>query len=103
MEHNILQNGDVLEINLSGRFTFTDNKIFSPIIDGITASQYKRVVVDLGLVDFIDSAALGILLLIRDKCEKASTSLTLVNPRGQVKHMFDVSRFNDLFRIEERE
>lgn len=103
MEHNILQNGDVLEINLSGRFTFADNKIFSTIIDEISASQYKKVVVDLGLVDFIDSAALGILLLIRDKCEKSSTNLSLLNPRGQVKHMFDVSRFNDLFRIEQRD
>jgi anti-anti-sigma factor len=100
MDHNVTTSGENLELRLSGKFTFADNKSFTNILDDISQSSYKNVVIDLASVEFIDSAALGILLLTRDKCEKSSTALLLRNPRGQVKQMFDISRFNDLFRIE---
>jgi len=97
MEHNAISSGDSLELALSGKFTFADNKTFNDVIDEI--ESYKNIVIDMGKVDFIDSAALGILLLMRDKCEKSATSLEIRNPKGQVKQMFDISRFGDLFNI----
>jgi anti-anti-sigma factor len=100
MDHNAIKNGDELELSLNGKFTFADNKTFTHIFDQISGRIFKRVIIDLSGVEFIDSAALGILLLARDKCEKSETSLTLKNPKGQVKQMFDISRFNDLFKIE---
>jgi anti-anti-sigma factor len=100
MDHNAIKNGDALELSLNGKFTFADNKVFANIFDQIAGRSFKRVVIDLSGVEFIDSAALGILLLARDKCEKSETALTLKNPKGQVKQMFDISRFNDLFKIE---
>jgi anti-anti-sigma factor len=102
MEHRHITSGDLIELILKGRFTFTDNKTFSGLLEGISNQEYKKVVIDLEGVDFIDSAALGILLLARDRCEKASVSLTLRNPVGQVKQMFKISKFNELFKIEER-
>jgi anti-anti-sigma factor len=101
MEHTTVQTGDSVAINLAGRFTFADNKVFGGVINDIVATQCKKLIIDLSLVEFIDSAALGILLLIRDKCEKSQVILALKNPQGQVKHMFEVSRFNDLFKIED--
>lgn len=101
MEHQQNVNGKELKIDLRGKFTFADNKVFSEILDEIANSNFDDVVIDLGEVEFIDSAALGILLLARDKCVKSATNLELRNPRGQVKQMFDISRFNDLFQINE--
>ena len=100
MEHSAVVNGDSLEVSLNGKFTFADNKTFNVFLDDITRGKHKRVVINLAGVDFIDSAALGILLLTRDRCDKASASLVVRNPRGQVKQMFDISRFSELFRIE---
>lgn len=100
MEHNTIASGDSLELALSGKFTFADNKVFNEVIDDVPT--YKKIIVDLARVDFIDSAALGILLLLRDKCEKSETRLALKNPKGQVKQMFDISRFGDLFNIEQK-
>ena len=100
MEHSANANGDALELALSGKFTFADNKAFNRLIGDVPT--YKKIIVDLAQVDFIDSAALGVLLLLRDKCEKSSTLLALKNPKGQVKQMFDISRFGDLFDIEHK-
>ncbi len=100
MEHNAISSGDSLELTLTGKFTFADNKVFNAIMDEI--ASYKKIIIDLAKVEFIDSAALGILLLVRDKCDKTSTNLLLKNPKGQVKQMFDISRFGDLFNIENR-
>ncbi len=100
MEHNVVSSGDSLELNLAGKFTFADNKVFNSILEEIQA--YKKIIIDLANVEFIDSAALGILLLVRDKCDKTSTNLLLRNPKGQVKQMFDISRFSDLFTIEHK-
>ncbi len=101
MEHTAIINKDELKLSLEGKFTFADSKSFNEILKDISNSTYKKVIIDLGSVDFIDSAALGILLLARDKCDKSSTSLVVRNPKGQVRQMFDISRFSDLFKIEQ--
>ncbi len=100
MEHKLVNKGDALELNIKGKFTFADNKTFSEILDDIANNNYKHFTINLDGVEFIDSAALGILLLARDKCVKSATNLLLRNPKGQVKQMFDISRFSDLFQIE---
>jgi HptB-dependent secretion and biofilm anti anti-sigma factor len=100
MEHKLVNNGDTLELSLKGKFTFADNKAFSEVLDDVANNNYKHFTINLDGVEFIDSAALGILLLARDKCVKTATNLLLKNPKGQVKQMFDISRFNDLFQIE---
>lgn len=100
MEYLTTGSGDIFELALKGKFTFSDNKVYSGFLQEIENSQYKKVVVDLKSVEFIDSAALGLLLLTRDKCDRAGISLVLRNPQGQVKQMFDISRFGDLFTIQ---
>ncbi len=99
MEHSSVKTGDSLELSLSGKFTFSDNRAFNNILEDIERRIFKKVVIDLKGVDFIDSAALGILLLTRDKCDRTSTQLLIKNPRGQVQQMFDISRFSDLFKV----
>lgn len=101
MEHSAVVNGDLLEVSLNGKFTFADNKTFNSFLEEIGRGKHKRVVINLAGVDFIDSAALGILLLTRDKCDKTATNLVVRNPKGQVKQMFEISRFSELFRIEQ--
>jgi len=100
MEHSVVVNGDLLELSLSGKFTFSDNKAFNNFLDEIGKNSYKKVIIDLNGVEFIDSAALGILLLTRDRCERNKTKLLVKNPKGQVRRMFDISRFSDLFQVE---
>jgi anti-anti-sigma factor len=100
MEHSFIRDGVSVELFLNGRFTYADNKAFLSFLDGVATDSYKKITIDLKGVEFIDSAALGILLLTKDKCTKASIDLVLRRPQGQVDQMFRISRFNELFAIE---
>ena len=103
MEYSLITKKNTLEFNLGGKFTFSDNKIFNLFFEEISTQAYKQIIIDLAKLEFIDSAALGLLLLTREKCEKTSTTLTLRNPKGQVNHIFIISRFKDLFMIESQD
>ena len=50
---------------------------------------------------FIDSAGLGMLLLARDEGKRKNLDVCLRRPRGQVKRMLEVARFDTMFTIEE--
>jgi anti-anti-sigma factor len=100
MEYSKSTKGELLEVSLSGKFTFMDTAAYNDFLQESVEGMYKSVSIDLSEVEFIDSAALGLLLLTRDKCDQQKVDLYLKNPTGQVKQMFDISRFSELFNIE---
>lgn len=87
------------ELIMSGQFTFSDNLTFRDMLDDVTKDSISSLIVDVSSIEFIDSAALGMFLLLRDFATKKHISLTLKQPQGQVKKIFDVSRFEQLFKI----
>lgn len=100
MEFTKVFNGDCCEVTMKGKFTFADHKEFKSILALLGENKVNSIVLHFSGVEFIDSAALGILLLTRDETLKHSKSLTITNPVGQVKKMFEISRFYELFSIQ---
>ncbi len=92
------RNGQLI-IEVTGDFTFAFYEQYTEALDEIKNSAVSHVAVDLKGVSFIDSSALGLLLLTREECEEQGKELTLLNPKGKVKEMIDISQFNDLFSI----
>jgi anti-anti-sigma factor len=88
-----------LDVTLTGSFTFNDHQNYREILQKIEEGDVHKVVLHLQQVDFIDSAALGMLLLAQDAIEHHNKSLVLSGAVGQVKKMFDLARFEDLFTI----
>ena len=88
-----------LTVSMKGKFTFSDHVMFKDIMNDIKTEPVKRVIFNLEAIEFVDSAALGMLLLARDKAEDSSVTLILKHPKGQVEKMFRVSRFYELFTI----
>jgi anti-anti-sigma factor len=93
--------GGHLIARLSGQFIFTDHAKFKQVLTSVEDSKTSKVTIDFAGVEFIDSAGLGMLLLLRDTCEKQKKSLTLTHPKGQVKKVFNISKFEHLFTLEE--
>ena len=99
MEHVIQERDGTLEISLRGQFTISDAKLFTDILARLESKAYTKIILDLSEVKFIDSAALAKLLLLREKAQKVKAELILARPQGQVMHMLELSRFNELFSI----
>lgn len=101
MEYTKTNNGNVFNVVLRGKFTFSDHKGFKELFDFFENKDMNRMEIDITNVEFVDSAALGLLLLARDEANKTSKTLQIKGPNGQVKKMFEISRFYELFDIVE--
>lgn len=93
--------GNRLTIRLEGRFDFSTHRAFREAIKNAVANPaIKEVVLDLLKAEYIDSSALGMLLLSRENCTGAGKSIRITNPRGTVKEVLHIASFEKLFTIE---
>ena len=99
MEYTKEIHDQVCTVTLHGKFTFSDHQTFKQFIGMLPEGSFRQFALSMENLVFVDSAALGILLLLRDECERAGVTLVLKNPVGQVKKMFEISRFYDLFTV----
>lgn len=90
-----------LSAHLSGQFIFSDHTKFREILNAAEDDTTQTIRIDFSGIEFIDSAGLGMLLLLRDICIKSGKRLILARPRGQVKKVFDISKFEHLFSIDQ--
>lgn len=87
-------------IALNGRFDFDSHRIFRDSYEALLKDQNTREIeIDLDRVDYLDSSALGMLLLLREKAAMANKSLALANSHGMVQQVLDVANFNKLFTL----
>ena len=104
MEYTVInqteQPGD-MQVLLSGQFTFADNFKFKQILELLEDAQVKALTLHFGGIDFIDSAGLGMLLLMRDECQIRSVALSIIATHGQVQKIFTISKFDQLFSMSE--
>lgn len=86
---------DVLHIDITGRFDFNCHQEFRAVYE---TSEARRFVVNLKDVDYLDSSALGMLLLLRERSED-SGPVRIVNCRPAVRHILEIAHFNAIFAI----
>jgi anti-anti-sigma factor len=87
-------------IALAGPFTFKDHHSFRALLDLLKASDTARYVLDLSRLEFLDSAALGMLLIADDEARGAGRSLTLRRPPTQIARLMELAAMDTLFTIE---
>lgn len=88
-------------LSLEGRFDFHSHRDFRSAYETILSnSNVREIVVDFGRVDYLDSSALGMLLLLREKAESNGKKVRLANLSGSVKQVLEIANFGKLFTIE---
>jgi anti-anti-sigma factor len=92
--------GGSMVLRLAGRFDFTTrNEFMARAGDAIAQAQASEIRIDMGAVEYIDSSALGMLLMMRDMVKKSGKSVSLVGARGIVRQVLDTAQFERLFTI----
>lgn len=100
MQANVIKDGAKAVIKLSGRFDFNTHREFRNVADPLMADDAVRnVVIDFGGVDYLDSSALGMLLMLRDKASTSAKEIELAGVKGNVKQVLDIANFSKLFKI----
>ena len=95
---NTTGDGKEATIKISGRFDFSQNQAFRSALED-TGASVQKFVVDLGGTDYVDSSALGMLLVLRDKVGGQKDHVKIVNVNPEVKKILTIANFGQLFAI----
>jgi len=94
---NVSDDGNSVLITIDGRFDFNAHHDFRNIYrNEKTDSAYT---IDMSKTDYIDSSALGMLLLLREHAGNESANITISGCSDDIKKIFAISNFEKLFTI----
>ena len=95
--YQLTEKDGVFRLTLFGRLTYNDHNEMKKVIQFFKEVQSKRVVIDMSRLTFIDSSAIGILLILAEELRKFDGVMAIDNPQGQVARVLTVAKILDLF------
>lgn len=90
--------GKELTIKIQGRFDFSAHQEFREAYEK-TQESPEEYIVDMKETTYLDSSALGMLLLLRDHAGGDSSHIKIANCNPDVKKILTISNFEQLFTI----
>jgi anti-anti-sigma factor len=87
-------------VSLDGRFDFGTRKAFKETVEQV-AEDKSPVILDLEHVSFVDSSALGLLVICHQNLKKKQIPLYLVHPQPYVKQVLDLANIGKMIPIYE--
>jgi anti-anti-sigma factor len=100
MQTSLKQESGVATISMVGRFDFNTHRDFRAAYEPLISDETCRTItLDLSRVDYLDSSALGMLLMLRDKMGGCGKDVVLTGVMGNVKQVLEIANFSKLFRI----
>lgn len=91
------QDGKTLTIRIDGRFDFGLQNEFRGSYESTTADEY---VVDMHNTEYMDSSALGMLLMMREHAGGSVAKITLKDCSKDIRTILSVANFQNLFHID---
>lgn len=86
-------------IAIDQRFDFSLHQQFREAYKSVT-NQGLKYILDLSQAEYMDSSALGMILLLKDHVQLYSGSLTISKPSETVKKILEIAQFQRLMTIE---
>ena len=98
VDTNISNDGNKVTISVAGKFDFQLYDAFKASYSATNGTGVEYIV-DFSKTDYLDSSALGMLLLLREHAGGESSNITISHPSAEVKKALDVANFEKLFVI----
>src|SRR6056297_3565112 len=90
--------GQTLIIHIEGRFDFSTHQAFRDAYEH-GDQDVSAYVIDMSNATYLDSSALGMLLLLRDYAGGDSARIVIENCNSDVRRILSISNFEQLFNI----
>ncbi len=91
---------DQLTISVSGRFDYSTHRDFRACYENVPIEGI-RLILDLSHANYMDSSALGMMLLLKEHAEKSNAqAFTIRKPSPAILKILEVANFDKLLRIE---
>ncbi|MFH1964690.1 MAG: STAS domain-containing protein [Acidobacteriota bacterium] len=105
MKIDVRQKDEIIILDVQGRFVTTAAKeIFGKSMDQVIADGWKKVLLDLTGVEWIDSRGIGELVSTLRMAKKFGVAVKLLRVGDRVKHVLSISQILpllDIYEIEE--
>lgn len=99
MDIKITSGNGLVAIHLDGRFDFGARRAFAAARDKALANDGRHIQVKFTGVDYVDSAALGMLLILREKAHSTGKSVSIADCSDPVRQLIRVANFERLFNV----
>lgn len=99
MDIKVTNGNGLVAIHLDGRFDFGARRAFAAARDRALANDGRHIQVKLTGVEYVDSAALGMLLILREKAHSSGKSVSLADCGDTVRELIRVANFDRLFSV----
>jgi anti-anti-sigma factor len=100
MHINIQNIGITTVLELDGEFVFesfsTLRQACRPILDN---AAIKFIQIELSKVNYVDSSALGMMLLMKEKAGHAGKLVQIKGAHGHVRGVLEVAKFDRMFEL----
>ncbi len=90
---------DAVLLRLEGSLVRHEDQELELLIRELIDRHCRRFVLDFNLVDFIDSAGIGLIMKFAALIEKAGGALLLCNPQDNVQNVFSMLGIESRFKI----
>lgn len=93
-------NGKIAKVILAGQFDFNSHREFRQACESVIGNaNVSEVQIDFQKVTYLDSSALGMLLLVKEKVNAVNKSLALVNCKDSVRQVLEIACFGKILSI----
>ena len=91
MELTEHQQGTATVLEINGRFDFAARREFKEAMDRLQQAGCRHVVLNIEHVSFVDSSALGLLVVAHQNLKLKEGRISLVNPQSYVRQILDLA------------
>ena len=95
----LTNDGGTVTIKVNGRFDFAVQNEFRDCYHNIDNSENTKFVIDMGGTNYMDSSALGMLLMMREYLGGNSADISISNTSADIKNILTVANFQSLFAM----
>jgi len=94
-----LEDNNTIVLAITGRFDFSLHTLFRNAYKDEKLDE-GVFIVDLGKTEYLDSSALGMLLLLKEHAETMASIVIIKNPNQNIQDVLHIASFDKLFKIE---
>lgn len=92
---------DIQILHMPQRFDFGFHKDFSSQYQAmLTSSQCKKLVMDFSRTEYLDSSALGMMVLLNKKAKAVNIEVSIKLAKGNTLEILKIANFDKLFKFE---
>lgn len=99
VKKQISENGREVTLSIEDRFDFSLHQSFRDAYSSCS-QRGSRFCVNLSQTNYMDSSALGMILLLKDYVEKLEGEVVIQKPNESVVKILEIAQFHRLMKIE---